>query len=155
MIAASRPVQRPPDARLLVAGPGGRLVHAPRSRLVEFLRPGDLVIANDAATLPASLHGFHARTGAAIEVRLAGRSSLEPNDVRVFSAIVFGAGDHRTRTEDRPRPPALCTGDRLDLGPLSAEVEATLGHPRLVRLRLDGQPDAIWAGLARHGRPIQ
>ena len=30
-----------------------------------------------------------------------------------------------------------------------------LGHPRLVSLRFDGTPDAIRAGLARHGRPIQ
>jgi len=72
MIAADRPVQRPDDARLLVVLAGGRISHAPRSRLVDLLHPGDLVIANDAATLPASLHGVHARTGAEIEVRLAG-----------------------------------------------------------------------------------
>ena len=30
-----------------------------------------------------------------------------------------------------------------------------LGHPRLVALSFEGAPDAIWAGLARHGRPIQ
>jgi S-adenosylmethionine:tRNA ribosyltransferase-isomerase len=30
-----------------------------------------------------------------------------------------------------------------------------MGHPRLVALRLDGSPDAVWAGIARHGRPIQ
>jgi S-adenosylmethionine:tRNA ribosyltransferase-isomerase len=68
---------------------------------------------------------------------------------------VFGVGDHRTRTEDRPAPPRLEPGDRLALGPLAATVERALGHPRLVSLRFDGTPDAIWAGLARHGRPIQ
>ena len=31
----------------------------------------------------------------------------------------------------------------------------TLDHPRLIRLGFDAAPDAIWAGLARHGRPIQ
>src|SRR5262249_17404880 len=30
-----------------------------------------------------------------------------------------------------------------------------LGHPRLVALGFDGRPEAIWAGSARHGRPIQ
>jgi S-adenosylmethionine:tRNA ribosyltransferase-isomerase len=122
---------------------------------VEFLRPGDLVIANDAATLPASLSGVYLPTGSPVEVRLAGRRSLTPDDVRRFSAIVFGAGDHRTRTEDRPLPPRLVSGDRLALGPLLATVEGLLGHPRLVSLRFEGAPDAIWAGLARHGRPIQ
>jgi S-adenosylmethionine:tRNA ribosyltransferase-isomerase len=68
---------------------------------------------------------------------------------------VFGAGDFRTRTEDRPLPPPLAPGDRLRLGPLSATVAALLDHPRLVALRFEGSPDAIWAGLARHGRPIQ
>src|SRR5262249_1754756 len=86
---------------------------------------------------------------------LASRHSLAPDDVRQFSAVVFGAGDYLTRTEDRPPPPRLQPGDRLVLGPLSATVEGLLGHPRLVSLRFDGTPDAIWTGLARHGRPIQ
>src|SRR5262249_4369039 len=89
------------------------------------------------------------------ELRPAGRRSLAPADVRRFSAMVFGAGDYRPRTEDRPPPPPLGPGDRLALGPLSATVERLLGHPRLVSLDFDGTPDAIWAGLARHGRPIQ
>jgi S-adenosylmethionine:tRNA ribosyltransferase-isomerase len=68
---------------------------------------------------------------------------------------VFGAGDFRTRTEDRPLPPDLAPGDRLELGPLAAAIEALLDHPRLVSLRFSGQPHDVWAGLARHGRPIQ
>ena len=155
MIAASKPVQRPADARLLMLDETGRIRHARRSALVEFLRPGDLVVANDAATLPASLGGIHMPTLTRIEVRLAGRRSLDAEDVREFSAILFGAGDYRTRTEDRPAPPAVTPGDRLALGPLMATVERILGHPRLVLLRFDGAPDSIWAGLARHGRPIQ
>jgi len=155
MIAAHLPVQRPRDARLLVVSATGGITHVPRSRLIDHLGPGDLLIANDAATLPASLQGRHALTGAAVEVRLVARASLAPADVRTFSAIVFGAGDYRTRTEDREPPPALSRGDRLLLGPLSATVEGLLGHPRLVRLRFEGSVEAVWAGLARHGRPIQ
>ncbi len=155
MIAAHQPLQRPPDAKLLVVGAGGGIRHAPRASFVEYLRRGDVVIANDAATLPASLPGCHARTGEPVEVRLAGRPSLRPEDVGHFSAVVFGAGDYRTRTEDRPAPPRLREGDRLVLGPLGATVEAVSGHPRLVSLRFDGRPDEVWAGLARHGRPIQ
>ena len=63
MIAAREPVQRPADAQLLVVEEGS-IEHWSRSALVELLRPGDLVVANDAATLPASLvllalHGLH------------------------------------------------------------------------------------------------
>src|SRR5215831_18988154 len=155
MIAASQPAQHRSDAKLLVVDARGRINHAPRSAFTEFLRPRDLVIANDAATLPASLHGVHLPTASPIEVRLAGRSSLDADDVREFSAIVFGPGDFHTRTEDRPAPPPMARGDRLALGPLSAVVKKLLSHPRLVSLRFDGSPDRIWAALARHGRPIQ
>src|SRR5213592_4412451 len=123
MNAAGDPVQRSPLAKLLVVDARGRINHLPRSALVDLLRPGDHVIANDAATLPASLHGLHMPTGERIEVRLAGRLSLAADDVSNFSAIVFGAGDFRTRTEDRPPPPRLAPDDRLALGPLSATVE--------------------------------
>jgi S-adenosylmethionine:tRNA ribosyltransferase-isomerase len=40
-------------------------------------------------------------------------------------------------------------------GPFEATIEAFVDHPRLVRLRFGGPAHAIWAGLARHGRPIQ
>jgi S-adenosylmethionine:tRNA ribosyltransferase-isomerase len=155
MKAATLPLHRPDDARLLVVDAAGDLHHAARSRFADFLRAGDLLVANDAATLPASLTGIHAKSGLPIEVRLAGRASLAVDDVREFVAVVFGAGDHRTRTEDRPAPPALHAGDTLALGPLRATVLHRLDHPRLVALAFDGTPDAIWAGIARHGRPIQ
>ena len=155
MIAADMAVQRPPNAKLLVVDARRQIGHAPRAAFVEFLRRGDLVIANDAATLPASLQGLHAATGAPVEVRLAGRPSLRPEDVGRFSAVVFGEGDFHTRTEDRPAPPPLAAGDRLILGPLRATVERLLRHPRLMSLLFDGMPDEVWAGLARHGRPIQ
>ena len=155
MLAANSAVQRPTDAKLLVVDSQRNLIHVPRTAFVEFLRPNDLVIANDAATLPASLDGVHQQTGKTIEVRLAGRRSLNPMDVKSFSAIVFGEGDYHLRTEDRPQPPTLQPGDALVLGPLHATVEAQLGHPRLVSLLFEGAPDQIWAGLASHGKPIQ
>jgi len=178
MIAAHRPVQRPPDARLLVADSCGRITHAPRSQLVDFLRRGDLVIANDAATLPASLHGVHLPSGADIEVRLAGWSRGRDRgdgrfapDIHLFTAVAFGAGDFHTRTEDRALPPPLAPGDRVAFGSaadvdrtqvaghhegaLVATIEALLDHPRLVRVRFGGSARHVWAGLARYGRPIQ
>jgi S-adenosylmethionine:tRNA ribosyltransferase-isomerase len=155
MKAAHHPIQRPRDAKLLVVGATGLLEYAARSELARFFRRGDLLVANDAATLPASLAGIHLRSGAPIEVRLAGRRSLAVDDLREFSAIVFGAGDHRTRTEDRAAAPPLRAGDTLALGPLKARVLRLLDHPRLIALAFDGTPDAIWAGIAQHGRPVQ
>jgi S-adenosylmethionine:tRNA ribosyltransferase-isomerase len=155
MIPADRPSQRPATARLLYLDAHGAIRHAPRSQLVDLLRPGDLVIANDAATLPASLHGVHARTGRTIEVRLAGKPSLAHRDVQRFIAVAFGPGDYHTRTEDRPLPPVFEPGDELELGPLLARVERVLAHPRLLAIRFEAEVDELWRGLATHGRPIQ
>jgi S-adenosylmethionine:tRNA ribosyltransferase-isomerase len=155
VIAASTPVQRPPDRRLLVIDEHGAVTHRARSDLPRLVRPGDLVIANDAATLPASLAGVHLPTGGAVEIRLAGRESLQPRDVTRFTAVAFGAGDFRTPTEHRPPPPPLHPGDQLKLGPLGATVIERLGHPRLIGVSFKGPEADIWAGLARHGRPIQ
>ena len=154
MIAASKPTQRSLDAKLLVVDANGRIIHSARSAFTTFLRRRDLVIANDAATLPASLHGTHLPTGRPIEMRLAGRRSLDVADSE-FSAIIFGEGDYHARTEDRPSPPPMAPGDRLALGPLSAAIIKLLNHPRMVCVGFEGSPEAVWAGLARHGRPIQ
>ena len=155
MIAASVPIQRARHAKLLVIDKNAWIIHAPRSSFADFLRRFDIVVANDAATLPASLAGFHAPTGEALEVRLAGSRSLDGDDVSHFVAIVFGPGDFRTRTENRLLPPRLRRGDRLALGPLCAIVERTLDHPRLVALRFKGSTASIWEGISQHGRPIQ
>ena len=155
MEPAREPRRLLPEARLLVITAGGALRHASRARLAEHLRPGDLLVANDAATIPASLRGVHGPTRLPIEVRLAGRASLTFDAPPVFAAIVFGAGDHRTATENRPAPPPLRPGDELPLGPVRATVLRLLGHPRLVELRFHGTAERIWDGIARHGRPIQ
>lgn len=153
MRPATVPSQRPHDAKLLFGDAVGRIQHLSRAHLIDLFLPGDLVIANDAATLPSSLMGYHVPTKRPIEIRLAGRESLD--EFRTFSAIVFGEGDFHLRTEDRPDPPHLKPGDALWLGPLRARVVRVLDHPRFARLTFDGSALEIGEGLARHGRPIQ
>ena len=151
MIAADTPGQR--AARLLTVGPDGDIRHRRRSDLATLVDPGDVVVANDAATLPASLHGHLEASGAPVEIRLAGWISA--GDPTRFVAIAFGQGDHRTRTEHRPPPPPLAPGGRLRLGLLTAIIERLLDHPRLMALRFVGDKASVLAGLAGHGRPIQ
>lgn len=155
MIPATLPIQRPADARLLMLDSQGQITQVRRSTFPDLLRPGDVVVANDAATLPASLFGVHNRSGRRIEVRLAGRDSIRPDEVKRFSAVIFGEGDYHTPTERRPSPPELHPGDTLQLGPLKATVLRLLGHARLVSIRFEDHSFRIWEGLARHGRPIQ
>ncbi len=154
MIAADRPVQRPADARLLAIDAGRRIQALPRQRLATLLRRGDLLVANDAATLPASLAGRHEPSGRPVEVRLAAWGPGGIGDVSRFAALLFGAGNFRQRTEERPPPPALGVGDRLALGPLAARIVRLLA-PRLAWIAFDADAAAVWAGLARHGRPVQ
>jgi S-adenosylmethionine:tRNA ribosyltransferase-isomerase len=149
--AASWPRQ-PLAERLLHVDPrSGGLRDLSLAELPSLLRPGDLLVLNDAATLPASLLARDPR-GAPCEVRLAGEG-----EGGHWRAVLFGAGDWRTRTEDRPAPPILDAGDRLSFGDdLGAMVVAVSGlSPRLVELRFDLQGAALIAALYRQGRPVQ
>ena len=156
MIAASVPIQRASDARLLVVDEDGLVTHHARSELANVLHRLDLVVANDAATIPASLVGIHEPSGRTIEVRLAARRAVDARDPSRFRVVLFGEGDHRTRTEDRPLPPSVAVGDRLCVagGTLVATVLA-LDHARLVDVAFEGSAAHVWEAIARHGRAIQ
>jgi len=152
---AALPRHGPGRTKLLLVDARGRITHHAAADLPHFISRGDLIVTNDAATLPASFAATHVSTGEPVEIRLAGRRSLAPDAVTAFTAVVFGAGDYRTPTERRPTPPALVVGDKLIVGPLSATITAVYDHPRLVDIRFHGGVDEIWAAFARHGRPIQ
>jgi S-adenosylmethionine:tRNA ribosyltransferase-isomerase len=119
----------------------------PFRELPQLLRAGDLLVVNDAATLPGSLRGTTA-DGEPIELRLSG-----PVDGTVLEGVLFGAGDHRTRTEDRAPPPPLAAGARIQLGVIAATV--TAAHGRRVQLAADRSGDALWQALYAAGAPVQ
>jgi S-adenosylmethionine:tRNA ribosyltransferase-isomerase len=139
------------DVALLVVDPQNDAIRELRTPdLPDLLAAGDLLVVNDAATLPASLHG-HDETGHAIEIRLVAAGADAS-----FRAVLFGPGDWHQRTEDRAPPPALVPGARLTLGSLTASIEAV--DPisrRLVTLRFDGDGDRLWDALYRQGQPVQ
>jgi S-adenosylmethionine:tRNA ribosyltransferase-isomerase len=140
------------STRLLVIDPAARSVRTTHvDALADFLRAGDLLVVNDAATLPASLAACTER-GEPIELRLLG-----PPEGDVWTAVLLGAGDYRMRTEDRPPPVALSAGARIIIAPeLGASViERSTLSERLVRLRFDVSGAALWTRLYRHGRPVQ
>ncbi len=148
--SAARSVATP--ERLLHVDPVlGTLVDRSVDALPELLLPGDLLVLNDAATLPASLTGSTG-DGELVEIRLAG----EERD-GTWRVVLFGAGDWRTPTESRPPPPALVPGDTLRLGPgLRARVTARSEiSGRLLWVRFERSPDQIWSALYVLGRPIQ
>jgi S-adenosylmethionine:tRNA ribosyltransferase-isomerase len=115
--------------------------------LPSLLRAGDLVVVNDAATLPGSLHGTTAR-GEPFELRLSG-----PIRGTRLDGVAFGPGDHRTRTEDRAAPPAIMVGERLTLAGMPAIVESTAG--RRVVLAVQVGDDQLWQAVYAAGAPVQ
>jgi len=117
--------------------------------LPALLSPGDLLVVNDAATLPASLR----TSDGSLELRLVSRLS----DDASWRALLFGAGDFRTPTEHRPQPRRVAPGEQLELGPgLHARIERVdPEEPRLVELRFAEQGASLWRALYAHGAPIQ
>lgn len=155
MKAVRAPRSRRAIRVLVVDGASGAMHVAKADDLPSLFEPGDLLVVNDAATLPASLRGTMG-AGESIELRLVGAL-----DDRRFRVALLGSGDYRTPTEDRPAPPDVRTGDRLALGArLVADVVA-VDSERIVDVELGivDRPDAalgeVWAELYRVGNPVQ
>jgi S-adenosylmethionine:tRNA ribosyltransferase-isomerase len=151
------------SARLLVVDPASEAwAHARFDALPELLQPADVVVVNDAATLPASLP---ARLGdAVLELRLVAAPETPcgtPDcDGGRFAVVVLGAGDWRTRTEDRPPPPPVPVGASLAIGAGADAFTAIVAaqspiSPRLVWLDPDRHGEALWRAIYAAGRPVQ
>src|SRR5436309_776499 len=152
MKPATWPRADPLAERLLVLDPSEPGYRDARvGDLPAYLRAGDLLVVNDAATLPASLPAT-APSGRAMEVRLAGE-----REDGSWDAVLFGEGDWRTPTERRPPPDPPARGDVLVFaGGLTAKVERISAiSPRLVELRFNEGGSAFWSALYRIGRPVQ
>jgi S-adenosylmethionine:tRNA ribosyltransferase-isomerase len=132
------------DVRMLVAHGDGRLVHARARDLPDFLDPGDLVVVNTSATLPAALPA-RGQDGGELELRL--------------STPLPEAGDDRWVIELRKGSEPFAggrPGDVLGLpGGGRAQLEAHyLAGQRLWAARLT-LPEPLLAYLGRHGAPIR
>ncbi|HYS08416.1 MAG TPA: S-adenosylmethionine:tRNA ribosyltransferase-isomerase [Myxococcales bacterium] len=151
MIPARWPREDAASERLLVVDPRAETFRDARIGELPFLlRPDDLLVLNDAATLPASLAGRGPR-GEPIEARLLGELASG-----TFRAVLLGPGDWRQRTEDRAAPARVEAGDRLAFAGLSATVERVSRISlRLIELRFDRSGADFWLALYRAGRPVQ
>ena len=133
--------------RLLNIDPRAQVLRDLRiADLPGLLRSGDVLVVNDAATLPASLRG-HTASGTPIEVRLVGEL---PDGT--FRAVLFGPGDWRTPTERRPAPDRVARGTTLSFDGMNGVVESVSRiSDRLVTLRFDRSGSALWSHLYRIG----
>jgi S-adenosylmethionine:tRNA ribosyltransferase-isomerase len=142
---------RPPEARgvprdrvrLLVDEDDRPLRHAHFDRLPALLRPGDLLVVNNSATLPAALPGM--------------RPSWEPVRLHLSQRL---AHDRWTVELRRPTPTghrplrSAYAGETVGL-PDGANAELLRGGPRLWEARLTVPGGDVLAYLDAHGEPIR
>ncbi len=128
-LIAQTPIEPRDAARLLIVRRDtGELTHRVFRDMGEYLRPGDLLIANESRVIPARLRARKARTGGAVEVLL-----LRRLDDLTWEALIGGK---------RIRP-----GTRLEIldeshnCALTAEVvKACEGPQRVVRFERPIEP---------------
>jgi S-adenosylmethionine:tRNA ribosyltransferase-isomerase len=133
------------DVRMLVSRPDVAPLHARFRDLPDILRPGDLLVINTSATLPASLDAVRA-DGSVVELHL---------------STPLPAGLWVVELRQPARPGTLpfradVTGETLAL-PRGATVELLARYPRSGRLWVAvlHLPTGVEHYLAAHGRPIR
>src|ERR1035438_1557383 len=78
-LIAQHPAPKRDESRLLVLHRNeNRIEHRRFPALLEFLRPGDVLVLNNSRVIPARLRGVNARTGGQFEVLLLEENA--PND---------------------------------------------------------------------------
>ncbi len=132
------------EVRLMVARPGRRLVHARFLDLPEHLRPGDLLVVNASATLPAALTATRA-DGRLVDLHL---STPEPSGKPHRWVVELRRDGKRVRDGSE--------GETLLLpGAATARLVAPyLSAGRLWVAELD-LPTRVEDYLAVHGEPIR
>ena len=97
-LIAQHPAPKRDESRLLVLHRGeNRLEHRRFPDLLEFLRPGDVLVLNNSRVIPARLRGVNAKTGGKFEVLLVEETApnnwwtmMRPGkNARVGTQIVF------------------------------------------------------------------
>ncbi|MFC6992508.1 S-adenosylmethionine:tRNA ribosyltransferase-isomerase [Haladaptatus sp. GCM10025707] len=126
------------EVRLLVSE-GGSHHHDRFLHLADALRPGDLLIVNQSATIPATLPA----TG--------------PDGAFILNLCTdYGHGLWLTeprRSASEPGPLSLSPGDRLEVAGLHGRVVSVFPNiPRLTFVRIAGD---VGAAMATHGSPIR
>jgi len=126
------------EARLLVSTPSGH-AHATFRDLPDLLTPGDLLVVNESATIPASLPAT---------------SRLGPCLLNLSTDYGHGVWLAEPRwSTSQPGPLPLKAGDRLAVAGVEVRLVAPYpGLPRLWFIHADGD---LHAAMSRAGRPIR
>jgi S-adenosylmethionine:tRNA ribosyltransferase-isomerase len=145
------------EVRMLVAArAAGDIEHARARELPAHLRPGDLLVVNTSATLPAALEARRA-DGTALVLHLSTPDAAAPppqagNGGPVRWTVELRRGGERFSAGRAGETLALAEGARATLlAPYLARAAGT----RLWLAELDTGPDTLLPYLRRHGAPIR
>jgi S-adenosylmethionine:tRNA ribosyltransferase-isomerase len=123
------------DVRLLVTGLSSGIVHSRFRQLPDFLAPGDLVVLNQSATIPAALTAQRDR-GEPVQFRV---STQLPADLFVVEPV-----DAQVRQSEHLQLP----------GGGTAELLTPYRHSRRLWIARLNLPEPFLNYVTRHGRPI-
>ncbi|HWA90055.1 MAG TPA: tRNA preQ1(34) S-adenosylmethionine ribosyltransferase-isomerase QueA [Rhizomicrobium sp.] len=133
-LIALRPASPRDSARMLVVHADGSLTHAQVRDLPEYLGAGDALVLNDTKVFPARLRGVRiGRAGTTPKLEIMLHKRLGPDRFLAFA---------------RPAR-KLEAGDRVQLGDLTAQVEARRESEVELRFELSGA--TLDAAIARTG----
>jgi S-adenosylmethionine:tRNA ribosyltransferase-isomerase len=153
-LPAGLEAHEPPEARgltrdgvrLMVAErEDGRISHARFGDLPQLLDPGDLLVVNDSATLPAAIDARRAN-GSRIRVHFSTRAPELDDSWRVIEL----------RSRDGGTPIPGVPGEHLELaGGAALQVAAPYGETTRLMLARWHAPVGVEAHLDRYGQPIR
>jgi S-adenosylmethionine:tRNA ribosyltransferase-isomerase len=167
-LIAQTPIEPRDASRLMVVErAGGEITHRRFRDLLDYIRPGDILVANDTRVIPARLLGRKS-TGGRVEVlllkqledrrwevlvggkrvRTDGELHLEKGGIQVSARVVEDLGEARRVVEfDRSITPLL---DEMGEVPLPPYIHEPLHDPERYQTvfgRVDGSTAASTAGL--------
>jgi S-adenosylmethionine:tRNA ribosyltransferase-isomerase len=148
---------QPPEARgvardavkLLVARPDG-ISHAIFGDLGDYLRPGDLLVVNNSATMPAAVDGHRAGRPIVVHFSTARAEKLWVVELRPAA----NATGHLTDIGPGERI-ELPGGAAIVIGSSYPEPGFEGGRLWTARVVVEGPEDSVVSYLARYGRPIR
>lgn len=140
-LIAEKPPRNRDDARLLVLHrDSGQVEHRVFRDFIEYVEPGDVVVANNTRVFPALLEGEKEKTGARIEVFLL--RELNP-EMRLWDVIVDPARKIRIGNK-------LYFGDNDAL--VAEVVDNTTSRGRTIRFLFDGKHEEFISIIRSMGR---
>lgn len=139
-LIAQTPVEPRDAARLMVIHRAtGEIEHQVFRDIVAYLRPGDVLVANDTRVIPARLHARKVPTGGRVELLLLNRRNATTWEVLVGGKRVREGTRLEVRSDQEDQ--AGADGPRL-----LAEVVEVLDGPRRI-VRFDRPVEEVWDRL--------